>query len=319
MWGRWLCVAVTAGLIIGIIVGAEIFSLASEGYPQRQPHFHNQYQPIYASLVQIISGWWARFRVWFDHDAITTIAIATTAIFTGTLWAATKRLGYYASTQAGDMQSLLQAARDNANAAIGFRAAAEAQAHAMQEQAKSMTAVAEAAGKSADIGRRALTELERPLIMVEVPDPGILVNDVGNFSFSQTKARWEVANYGRSPAILIDRILRWTAETDPLPYAINANVAKGMPFPDGCIVVDNKTLVEYHDYYLELDKYNEVYGHLAAGKYRIWCFGYVRYRDTIGGIYVNGFCLVFDPTGKRFVRMGPPSHNYTHVEKEPGT
>ncbi len=104
-----------------------------------------------------------------------------------------------------------------------------------------------------------------------------------------------------------------------MPYAINANVTKGIPFPDGCIVVDNKTLVEYHDYYLKSDKYNEVYGYLAAEKYRIWCFGYVRYRDTIGGIYVNGFCLVFDPTGERFVRMGPPTHNYTHVEKEPGT
>jgi len=75
MWRRWLYVIVTASLVIGIIAGAEILSLASESYPQRQSYSHNQYQPVYASLVQLLLGGWHWLRDNIDHDTITTIAI----------------------------------------------------------------------------------------------------------------------------------------------------------------------------------------------------------------------------------------------------
>lgn len=175
-------------------------------------------------------------------------------------------------------------------------------------------------GRSVSIARRALTELERPLIVVSVADPGMLVNEVFNFDFAQPSVQWEVANYGRSPVILVDRILRFVADTNPSPNAVDSRVAKGSFFPDGCVVIEGKSIYETHNLFLEIDNYEDVYGTKAVnGPYRVWCFGYVRYKDTIGGVYVNGFCLIFDAVGKRFVRMGPPTHNYTYVEKEPGT
>jgi hypothetical protein len=264
-----------------------------------------------------------------DHNerAIGAFSAAALALFTLYLWRTTQGLRRYAGIQTGDMQKLLTVARDNAAAAASqaeamgkLHAVSETQERVMRDQAKAMADIANAAARSADIARRVLVELERPFIVVEVVDLGEFVNDLGRFDFSQPSAHWQVANYGRSPATLVDRILRWTTETGQLPHAIDPSIATGSSFPDGCVVIEGKPLRENHNLYLELDKFQDVYGTDAInGKYQVWCCGYVRYKDTVGGIYVNGFCLVFDAVGKRFVRMGPPSHNYTHVEKEPGT
>jgi hypothetical protein len=262
-----------------------------------------------------------------NERAIGAFSAAALAVFTLYLWRATQGLRRYAGIQTGDMQKLLTVARDNAAAAASqaeamgkLHAVSETQERVMRDQAKAMSDIANAAARSADIARRVLAELERPFIVVEVVDLGKFVNDLWIFDFSQPSAHWQVANYGRSPATLVDRILRWTIETDPLPRAIDPSIAKGIPFPDGCVVIEGKPLRENHNLYIELNNFQEIYGtHAINGAYHVWCYGYVRYKDTVGGIYVNGFCLVFDAVGKRFVRMGPPTHNYTHVEKEPGT
>src|ERR1700730_16980949 len=140
MWRRWLLVLLVAALIIAVITGAEIFSLASESNPQRPSNSHNQYQPVYASLVELLLGGWRWVLDRIDHDTLTTIAIAATAVFTGTLWAATRNLGHFAEAQAAEMQSLLRAARDNTGAAVSqaeamrqLHAAAEAQERAMRD------------------------------------------------------------------------------------------------------------------------------------------------------------------------------------------
>jgi hypothetical protein len=254
-----------------------------------------------------------------NERTIGALAAVAVAVFTLYLWRATHGLRRYAGIQAGDMQQLLTAARDNATAMAGLRAAAEAQERTMQEQATAITAVAEAARQSADIARRALTELERPYIVVRVPIADIKINEIGNYS-SFGHPRWEVCNYGRTPAILVDRITRWKVEVDGnLPYATDPNTAKGFPFPEGCLASRETPYFENHNYFIDLDGYQDIYGARAGHRHQIWFFGYLRYRDILGGVYVNGFALVYDHVGERFVHIGPPSHNYTRVEKQSGT
>jgi hypothetical protein len=225
------------------------------------------------------------------------------------------------------MQELLTAARENTAAAASqadamkrLHEAASAQERAMQEQAEAMTAVATAAAQSADIARRALTELERPYIAVEVTDPGIQVDMTGKFSFLPSQPRWEAINYGRSPAILIDRITNWKVEADgTLPYPVKPDKAKGNPFPQGCLVDRGRPYNEIHNYLADLSSYDIMLDADAWKKWRIYFHGFVRYRDILGGVYVNGFCLMFDHRGQRYVRIGPATHNYTLTEKQPGT
>jgi hypothetical protein len=150
MWRRWLYVILSASPVIGVIAGAEIFSLASESYPQRHAYSHNQYQPVYALLVELLLGAWQWLRDRIDHDTIISAAIVATAVFTGTLWAATRKLGSIASTQASDMQSLLSAAQDTAAASASQVNAIEAQERVMREQAETMAASLDFTKRAAD-------------------------------------------------------------------------------------------------------------------------------------------------------------------------
>src|SRR6266849_10357004 len=101
MWRRVLLVVVIAGFAITCAAIAEIFSLAADGNAQGHHYSHNQYQPVYASLVQLALRGWHWLRESIDHDTITTIAIAATAIFTGTLYRATNQLRQTSQIHAG--------------------------------------------------------------------------------------------------------------------------------------------------------------------------------------------------------------------------
>jgi hypothetical protein len=298
-----------------------------------------QYQELHegnAGLVATVTRFYLRSRLIgicaanfadANERVIGALAAIALSIFTLYLWRATHGLRRYAGIQAGDMQKLLTAAQGNTAAAASqaeamknLHAAALAQERVLQKQADATTAVAKAAQSSADISRRALTELERPYVVVEVPEPGIQGDASGNFSFSGSHPRWEVSNYGRSPAILIDRITRWKVENDgTLPYVIDPSKEKGLSFPEGCLVSEGRPFSERHNYFMESDEFQKMLDDHAWQIYRIWFFGYLRYGDILGGIYINGFSLVFDHRGQRFVRIGPSTHNYTRVEKQPGT
>ena len=117
MWRRYLLIAAIL-LILGFLGIAELWPFAVEGNPQRPPNPHNQYQPVYASLVQLLLGGWNWLRDWLDHDTITTIAIIATAIFTGTLWRATRQLQQTSETHAGHLEGSVIAAQAAAEAGL---------------------------------------------------------------------------------------------------------------------------------------------------------------------------------------------------------
>jgi hypothetical protein len=254
-----------------------------------------------------------------NENAITALAGVALALFTLYLWLATKGLRRYAGIQARDMQQLLTAAKANATAAADQATAMDRLRLAAEAQERALTTTAEATRQSADIARRALTVLERPYIVVEVIEPGIQVGINGQFSFVGSQPKWEAMNVGRSPALLLDRRTVWKVEADgTLPYAIDPIRERGPRFPEGCIVTAMRSFSETHNYMADLPKYQEMLDSDAWQKWRIYFTGYVRYCDLLGGIYVNGFCLIFDHLGQRFVRIGPESHNYTSTEMEPG-
>lgn len=89
---------------------AELFVL-TEGYPQRISNAHNQYQPVYALLVELLVGGWHWLRDHIDHTTIETAAVAATAIFTATLWRATTRLWDSAEHQLVEFRKSLEQAR----------------------------------------------------------------------------------------------------------------------------------------------------------------------------------------------------------------
>jgi hypothetical protein len=70
-----------------------------------------------------------------------------------------------------------------------LRATAQAQERVMRQQAEATAAVAEAARQSAEVAHRALTELERPYVVVEITEPGINVDAEGNFSLARSQPR----------------------------------------------------------------------------------------------------------------------------------
>lgn len=232
-------------------------------------------------------GWWK--GLWTDPVATFTMAVA---FFTLCLVAVSayqgkqlSRTATIAARAAEDAEKAMQAARDNANAAAAqaqamdsLRITAEAQQQVMQEQAKAMATVAEAARQSAEVARQSLTELERPYVVVEVTEPGIDVDAEGNFSFARSQPRWEALNFGRTPAILLDRLTRWFVERDgTMPYPIDPIKQRGQQFPVGCIAAADHAFGETHNYMADLPRVEEILTPGAWRTWRIFFVGYVRY------------------------------------------
>ena len=175
---------------------------------------------------------------------------------------------------------------------------------------------AEAARRSSLVAERALTELERPFLAVDVLVSGISVDMSGALSFVGERTRWAAINYGRTPAILVDRLTNWPIEAgSAMPYAIDP-VAQRPQFPAGCVSSADKPYGETANLMAEAP-IQTMLDQDAWRNRRIFFNGYIRYQDLLGGLYVNGFCLVFDPLGSRFVRIGGETFNYTKTEKTP--
>jgi hypothetical protein len=173
MWRRILAIAVVMAFILAMLLAAEVFSLAPEGQPRGVAHAHNQYLPVYASLVQLLLRGWQWLRD-VDHDTVATLAIVATAIFTGTLWRSTNRLWKSSQIHAGHMAASVGAADKAAAAAVR---ASEATIR--------------------------LAEADRPWLVfkhfTEAEGRDIRINDVGYPTATSFKLHF--INAGRAPAI----------------------------------------------------------------------------------------------------------------------
>ena len=166
--------------------------------------------------------------------------------------------------------------------------------------------------RSVNIAERALIELERCFVTVEVTEPGIEGVSSGRFSVAGKRLEYRCLNYGRS-AVHITEIYRTfpIIEGADLPEPVQHDFEQSRHLPAGVIAARDFPYIEREKPMTIFD--SRIYEEGSVEKYRVFFLGYVTYLDVFGDLYVNGFCFVFDPYGDRFVRIGDGRYNY--IEK----
>jgi hypothetical protein len=143
------------------------------------------------------------------------------------------------------MRDLLKAARDNADAATGLRAAAEGQERALSTQVKATVAIAEMAEK-------AVVELEAPYVHVKIIDPGFslgpAIQAIGEIIYAPFKLehqlprhfakiqdlKYSLGNYGRTLAIVTDMFAEVMHPTTLVPPPATHFGGSKMPHGTWC-------------------------------------------------------------------------------------
>ena len=172
-----------------------------------------------------------------------------------------------------------------------------------------------AAQRSANVAERALIDLERPHVFLEVKTPGLRYNSHTQRLDLAGQFRYSFVNHGRTPAQLLDIVLRYPRLGHPfMPPAIADDLAADRIFPVGVITSPDEPYSEPENLMSR-----EAYGlnGLADDPRTTFFFfmGRVRYEDIFRqSTYVTGFCFVFDTLGQKFVRRGGHTLNYTKKE-----
>ena len=218
--------------------------------------------------------------------------------------------------------------RDDCLLQLRMTEAAEVQAKAAEDQAQytrlglwllflTLLATgwaARGAGRAARAAERALVDLERPQVFVEVHSAGMGVNR-GVLIFS-SEFKYRFVNYGRTVAQIIDLNLRYPIEaTTSMPPALSPDDPEGRRgLPAGVVSAPGAPYEETENLFvafggplLETD---------GLIKNRLFFMGCVRYRDIFGAVNVVGFCFVFDPAHQLFVRIGDAPYNYIKQERK---
>jgi hypothetical protein len=187
-----------------------------------------------------------------------------------------------------------------------------------------------ATSRSVKIAERALTELERPFITVDVLEVGLVFTGNGTVTSPINDFRYQFINHGRTAAQLTELVETWPVVDrikDPadankfksvLPDPIDPAIIKGRALPFGVVVSEQRPYGLSANAFAVIDIQRLV---VRPGFHSLgsdWYFhGYVRYKDIFGCHYVFGFCALYDFIGRRFVPMGDDRYNYTRRENAP--
>jgi len=184
--------------------------------------------------------------------------------------------------------------------------------------------------RSAEIAERALTELERPFITVEVLQSGLTFTANGTITSPISDFKYQFVNHGRTPAQLIELVESWPIvdriqhptdpnkfqSVQPPPIDPKAQGARRLPF--GVVVSKDRPFELSANAIAVIDiqrvTVRPFFHSLGSDLY--FC-GYVRYQDIFDKRYIFGFCAVYDFIGRRFLLMGDSRYNYTHREDGP--
>jgi hypothetical protein len=101
-----------------------------------------------------------------------------------------------------------------------------------------------------------------------------------------------------------------------MPYEINPETQRGPQFLSGSIAGYDRPYEENRPLSPDVCDSSRMLDPQSWKDNRVFFVGYVRYRDILGNIYVNGFYFVFDTMAKRFVRIGGDGYNYIRTEKQ---
>jgi hypothetical protein len=178
-----------------------------------------------------------------------------------------------------------------------------------------------AAEDSTRIGERALTELERPFVGIEIIDSGFKSELVSEEDYYVTLAEnltFRYVNHGRSPATIIETSDKFDICTpNNLPDPIDPN-APGNQVPFGVIVGANgsNSPLSTREQSKGIDK--QEFMRVTSGDDNLVFIGYVRFRDIFGRTHVTGFCLRLSRSDARFYFAGDHRYNYTYTETQQG-
>src|SRR5205823_3912683 len=158
---------------------------------------------------------------------------------------------------------------------------------------------------SAKIAERALTELERPFVGIEIVNTGFTVKDAKTDPYVMLGGDlvFTFANYGRTPATITELFDEFrVCGPNEAPSPINAN-GNGVKFPYGVIVGTNKNSPESSRSQSKgIDP--KVWLTFSSGESELFLIGFVRFRDIFDAHHITGFCLKFDKADCRFFFNG---------------
>lgn len=163
----------------------------------------------------------------------------------------------------------------------------------------------------ADTSKRALLDLERPIVYGGVSEPGLAVE---GSDLKRSQLELSIYNHGRTMARL--RRIEWDVRLAPkgsIAPPINPAAVGGRELPPGTVCVSGDPFGESENLFAKWDM--DTVGKIASGELSVWIIGFVRYDDVFQRHHISGFTQVFDPIGGRFVRRGSEVYNYERTER----
>ncbi len=179
----------------------------------------------------------------------------------------------------------------------------------------STIALWKATKRSATIAERALTELERPFIGIEIHSEGMNVANARTDPHVQLVEDlvFRFANYGRTPATITEMFDRFeVCEPGIAPEPVNPQT-QGNRVPFGVIVGANERSTGSTRSQSEGIDPN-IWMTFSTGDSELYLIGFVRFRDIFDQHHITGFCLRFNKRDARFLFDGDERYNYTRKE-----
>jgi len=214
------------------------------------------------------------FGVWLEgnRDTISAGATAIVAVFTLTLWLATRGLWKTAQEQSSDMKA------------------------AIAESKKS----ADAAAAAADIAR----QVEMPMVFLTsaaiIPNQSSSKDPVDYLPAGPCSIGIEYKNYGRTPAI-IERIALSHIISETAPLEQNQENIESLPTGT---VLESLSSTRFSVSGLDFTE-AEILG-THARRTTLWVFGFIQFRDYLGMSQSTKFRLQWQPSkvrGSQFWRL----------------
>jgi hypothetical protein len=166
-------------------------------------------------------------------------------------------------------------------------------------------------GSMANTSKRALLDLERPIVYGSVSDPGMKVE---GGKLERHHLHISIYNHGRTMARL--RRIEWgvfVAAEGSIADPIDPKKIGGRELPAGTVCVSGDPYGESENLFAKFSF--EEAAAIAALRQSVWVVGFVRYDDIFDRHHISGFTQVFDPIAERFVRRGSDAYNYERSER----
>ncbi|WP_425996327.1 hypothetical protein [Caulobacter sp. DWR1-3-2b1] len=171
--------------------------------------------------------------------------------------------------------------------------------------------------RSANVAERMLTGYERPFLLLEVVQSGIVI-DGSSIAFGVTK--YQFRNLGRVPALLIRRHFELESG-DVMPEPIDPQKEAGQAVVHGIAVGANATSDQIdvgsaQPLVSAFKRFRQSGHRTKMGRPSVYFHGFVEYRDLAGRVWITGFCFAHSDNEIGFQllslaeRDGPDPYNY---------